>query len=295
MDGPTPGILFVGGLHRSGTTPLARWIADRPDVSALTGTGVPEDEGQHLQDVYPTARAHGGPGLFALSPEAHLTEASPLATPANARRIWSQWAPHWDLNAQVVVEKSPPNMVRTRFLQALFPGRSRFVVVVRHPIAVAFATKRWTRRFPWVPPQASRRAELFQASTRALVHHWVTAHELLLADAPHLDRLMILRYEDLVSDPALEIDRISRFLDLHPRAGSHEVRAGLNERYIERWHRLRSRLAGRASIERDYEAAVRRFGYSLRDPFGLRPPEPAAARYMSLSGGSPGRGRRPAG
>ena len=39
------------------------------------------------------------------------------------------------MSEPVLVEKSPPNLVRTRFLQALFPD-ARQIVVTRHPIAV---------------------------------------------------------------------------------------------------------------------------------------------------------------
>jgi hypothetical protein len=48
-------LVFVGGLHRSGTTLLGRLIAQHPDVSGFAETGVPADEGQHLLSVYPTA------------------------------------------------------------------------------------------------------------------------------------------------------------------------------------------------------------------------------------------------
>ena len=60
-------LLFVGGLHRSGTTLLADLIAAHPLTSGFANTGVPADEGQHLQDVYPSARAFGGPGRFGLA------------------------------------------------------------------------------------------------------------------------------------------------------------------------------------------------------------------------------------
>ena len=45
--------VFVGGLHRSGTSLLARSLEAHPSVSGFRDTGVPEDEGQHLQSVYP--------------------------------------------------------------------------------------------------------------------------------------------------------------------------------------------------------------------------------------------------
>ena len=41
-------LVFIGGLHRSGTTPLADALAQHPDISGLSGTGAPHDEGQHL-------------------------------------------------------------------------------------------------------------------------------------------------------------------------------------------------------------------------------------------------------
>ena len=81
FDGKT--LVFVGGLHRSGTSLLHRCLAEHPDASGFRGTGVPEDEGQHLQSVYRPARAHGGPGRFGFDPGAHLTEESPLVSDEN--------------------------------------------------------------------------------------------------------------------------------------------------------------------------------------------------------------------
>ena len=82
--------VFLAGLHRSGTTLLARLLAAHPEISGFSGTGVPADEGQHLQSVYPAAKEYGGPGRFGFAPESHLTEASPLASMAPRRyRRWS--------------------------------------------------------------------------------------------------------------------------------------------------------------------------------------------------------------
>lgn len=59
-------LVFIGGLHRSGTTPVANWVAAHPQVSAFREAGVPENEGQHLQDVYEPAARYGGPGKIRL-------------------------------------------------------------------------------------------------------------------------------------------------------------------------------------------------------------------------------------
>src|SRR2546423_1736557 len=126
-------LVFIAGLHRSGTSQLNETLATHPEASGFRNTGVPHDEGQHLQSVYPTARSHGGPGKFAFDPAAHLIESSPLANEESALRLFGQWAQHWQADRRVLLEKSPPNLIRTRFLQQLFPG-AHFIVVVRHPL-----------------------------------------------------------------------------------------------------------------------------------------------------------------
>src|SRR3954453_22034341 len=136
---PEHQLLFVGGLHRSGTTPLARALSAHPDISGFSDTGVPEDEGQHLQDGYRPAYALGGPGLFARNKAAHLTETSDLATEQSAARLWKSWAPYWDLSRRVLVEKSASNVVMTRFLQKIVP-EAAFLVVIRHPVVVTLST-----------------------------------------------------------------------------------------------------------------------------------------------------------
>jgi hypothetical protein len=275
-------ILFVGGLHRSGTTPVARWVARHPEVSAFEDTGVWQDEGQHLQDVYPVAAHHGGPGRFALDPGAHLTESSPLATESNRRRLWSAWSAHWDLTKPVLLEKSPPNLIRMRFLQALFPEQARFVAVVRHPIAVALATKRWTRRFDRLPAGVARRVPPLQASLDSLMRHWVTAHELLLADAPSLRRMIVMRYEDAVTDCSREMNRVFRLVGAPADDFDWNVRADLNARYLARWHEARASPVLRRHLDRlveRFEARVRPFGYSLSAPEAVSDPSPPVARY----------------
>ena len=119
-------LLFVGGLHRSGTTLLADLIAAHPLTSGFANTGVPADEGQHLQDVYPAARV-GGPGRFGLAADAHMTETHELVSPDSRTRLLSAWEPHWDLAKTVLVEKSPPNLIRDALPAGPFPRRD-----VRH-------------------------------------------------------------------------------------------------------------------------------------------------------------------
>src|ERR1700687_3185417 len=96
--------IFVGGLHRSGTTALCRMIQSHPLASGFRNTGVDEDEGQFLQSIYPTDAHFGGPGGFGLHLDAHMTEDSPLL-PAAKAGLFRAWAPYWDLTKPFLVEK----------------------------------------------------------------------------------------------------------------------------------------------------------------------------------------------
>jgi hypothetical protein len=254
-------LTFIGGLHRSGTTLLARCLADHPAVSGFASTGATEDEGQYLQSVFPLGQQFGGPGRFGFAPEMHMTESSPLVTDANRERLWGEWSRHWDLDRQVLVEKSPPNMLKTRFLQAMFPG-ARFVMVLRDPIATAFATHKWS-------------------GTRLdqLIRHWLVSNETMLSDMDHLERATLVRYEELVEDADGVLKRLQAFLGIEQQPFGLEARAGLNEAYFERWQGLGRSLPRslyRELIVRRFETKVNRFGYSLRNPGA--PPQRLAAR-----------------
>jgi hypothetical protein len=244
--------VFLAGLHRSGTTLLARLLAAHPEVSGFSDTGVPADEGQHLQTVYPAEPEQSRPGQFGFAADAHLTEDSSLASADSARTLWEEWSPYWDLSRPFLLEKSPPNLLKTRFLQTLFPGSS-FVVVLRHPIPVTLATAKWrrTRRY------------------HRLLEHWLHSYELFTADREKLERVHVVRYEDLVREPEQILRGIFEFLGLEPVPVSEEVDAGANERYFQRWRELKRSPAMRAYLTLSalrYERRARRFGYSLVRP-----------------------------
>jgi hypothetical protein len=254
-------LIFVGGLHRSGTTPLARALASHEDVTGLTGTGVSEDEGQHLQDVYPKIRAHGGMGRFANAEAAHLTEESPLNRPESARRLLAAWEPYWDLDKQYLLEKSPSNMIMGRFLQALFP-ESSMIVIMRHPVVVALALQKWN---PWLVGRRGRT----HVSLQGMVAHWLRAYDVLRADSTYLRRLHVMRDEDLVARPQQEIDQIQHFLGLGSEISAAKITPGHSSRYAEQWTRMQTGNAWdrrrRRIIEDRYAERIAEYGYDVSD------------------------------
>src|SRR5206468_3182649 len=79
--------VFVCGLQRSGTSMLGRNIARLENCTGFKNTGVLQDEGQYLQDVYPDDGEYGGTGRFGFDLRAHLTETSSLLTPENGAKL----------------------------------------------------------------------------------------------------------------------------------------------------------------------------------------------------------------
>ena len=236
---------FLGGLHRSGTTLLASLMAGHPQISGFRDTGAPEDEGQHLQTVCPVDEHHGGPGRFAFTAAAHMTESSPFAAPGPARRLREQWERYWDLTRPVLLEKSPPNLLRFRFLQEVFPN-SKFILVMRHPVPVTLSTLRWA---PALTP-------------RHLVEHWLHAHDIAFQDLPYLRDSMIVRYESLIERPAETMAEVATFLGLSADFETGHVDPRINQDYFDRWRRLTTG-GGTAGEVAALEDAVNTFGYSL--------------------------------
>ncbi len=257
--------LFIGGLHRSGTSIVHRLLREHPATSGFSDTGVPEDEGQHLQSVFPPAHALGGPGGFAFDARAHLTEKDELASSASRDRLLCEWGAYYDLARPLLLEKSPPNLVRSRFFQALFPDAAH-LFVVRHPVAVALATRKWTR-----------------ATVPEILLHWHTAYTIMQADCQHLRRFRIVRYEDLVTSTRDCLDEVCDLVGIEHFTPAEQV-VDHNPKYFAQWAR---------EFEQDRQYAeqilppgpgpMQRFGYSLTEPFVGTLPDSVPADNADLS------------
>jgi len=117
-------------------------------------------------------------------------------------------------------------------MQQLFP-MSQFIVVLRHPEAVAASVASWVH-----------------APAQALIDHWIAAQVQMLDDLPYLHAVMVLRYEDIVADASRALRRIARFTDL-PEAALPEGIADGNQTH-----------AGATQMTKAHAAEGARWGYA---------------------------------
>ncbi len=247
--------MFVCGLHRSGTSVLARNIGKLQDCTIFSNTGVREDEGQYLQDVYPIENSYGGPGRFGFHPRAHLNEASELLTASNIAKLHESWHSHWDPSKLICIEKTPGNLLMTRFLQRAFQN-SYFIVIKRHPVATSLATQKWS-----------------MTSLHNLFEHWLRCYLLFESDKKFLKNVYELTYEEYVESPTRFHQEIAAFIGTNTLPSEMEpVIADRNKAYLSRWADLleKSRFKTYYNfIANVYESQFSTFNYSLFGPAGL--------------------------
>jgi hypothetical protein len=253
--------VFICGLNRSGTSLLDRDIGKLENCTSFKNLPKMQlMEGWKLQDVYPLEFELGGPGRYGFDPRAHLTESSDLLTPENVARLRNDWHLFWDNNKTIYVEKTPANLLMTRFLQAAFPN-SYFIVIKRHPVAVSMSTpKMW---------------KVSTTSLHRLFEHWLHCHEVFEQDKKHLSHVYELIYEDYVKDPARYQQEIAQFIGTRiPEKRLEQPKGTENKKYFECWRELLANSTCKnyyRYIAKKYEPRFAKYGYSLTK--GLVPAE----------------------
>ena len=242
--------IFICGLHRSGTSLLYKILKKQSNISGFSNTSAIEDEGQHLQSVFNAANKYGGPGKFGFNKDSYLNEKSSLINESNRRRLFKEWSQYWDLSKEYLIEKSPPNLVRTRFLQALFPN-SYFITILRHPIATSIATKKWSK-----------------SSYSSLLDHWIVCHKKYINDKEKLKNSLEIKYEDLIEDTEKTLQSISEFIGNKRINNKLKIKANINEKYFNEWMSMKKSIFHRFIINRTekiFEKEINQFNYSFKN------------------------------
>ena len=245
--------VFVCGLHRSGTSILFQSLKDHPEISGFADTGTVEDEGQHLQSAMPSDNAYLGTGRFAFCKDFNWTEDSPLVSMRVREKLLTEWGVFWDLNKNVLLEKSPPNIIHTRFLQALFPN-SYFITIKRDPIATTLATRSFINK------------KRLRYNMYHMVKHWCVAHDIYDKDKKSLKNIYELQYEDFVQEPDRYFKEICNFIGVKPSPISASIRQGTNDKYFTQWENYKKGWFSKyiaKFIEHCFESETNKHGYSL--------------------------------
>lgn len=193
---PTPQKwLFLVGCYNSGTTLFDELLSRHPAISALP------TEGHFITDQFVTDYAIGLPRMWVGREECfRLTENDAGPDPV---RIKKEWAMRLDTSKAVLLEKSPPNSARTRWLQKHFEN-AHFIGIVRNGYAVAEGISRKAE-----PMHSSAGWSVEQAAWQ-----WKRGNDVLTEDARFLQHFMWAKYEDLVADPQTTLNKIASFISI---------------------------------------------------------------------------------
>lgn len=189
--------VFIVGCYNSGTTLLETLLRQHPEIAGLP------DEGQFLTD-FVTPLSVGLPRLWAQNED--LFRFPPESHPELAKQAMADWSAKLDRpQAPIALEISPTNTARTRWLQQHFPN-TFFIYILRNGFAVALGIR------DKVAEKAGARPRLLEMAA----HQWSRSAEVFLEDAPELEHVLEIHYEDLVEMPHQVISRILQCLGVHP-------------------------------------------------------------------------------
>lgn len=212
--------IFVIGCPCSGTTLLWNILKSNPNISG------PEIEGQDLEGMPSSMTHHLGKSTFML----WAINGNPYwlddGNPKDKEKIIEVYSKYLEPGKRFC-DKSPAHTARVRGIQANFPD-SYFVGIVRDPYATVpsiMARREYDERYP---DMKGLNTKIDQAANQ-----WSLANTMLLAHEKGLNKIKIVKYEDLVSDPSGSMGQIALFLELENEFTVPEIKPDTNEKRIK--------------------------------------------------------------
>jgi hypothetical protein len=192
--------VFIAGCSNSGTSLLSAILSMHPLLGSLP------DEGQFCTNQLPLNRNIGQKRLWAIPPEKMYWDEN-SQTIIDLPKLKKQWAARFNkVKSAILLEKSPPNTVRLRWLQANFKN-AFFIGIHRNGYAVAEGIKR----------KVGHPVELG-------AKQWANANQILLSDFDHLHHKLLISYERLTEQPEETIRDICSFLEI-PLLDSEKIKS----------------------------------------------------------------------
>lgn len=233
-DGPQP--VFIVGMPRSGTTLLERMLGNHPEVH---GAGELFDLAGQLRWMCDSA---GSPYLDAALAE--KTEAIDFDELGHRYASHTQWRAK---GHRLYIDKMPANFLNVSYIARALP-RAKILHMVRGPMDTCFSNLKecFANGYPHSYDQVEM-ADHYRRY-RALMAHW---------RALYPERILDVRYDDLVAEPervAREVvgfcdlpwseglSAIERRTDTVATASAVQVREPIHGRFLQQWRRYEAHL-----------------------------------------------------
>ncbi len=190
---------FIVGCNNSGTSILQRILENTGQVSTLP------KEGQMYTRVFKRARKRGHERVWSEYLEELIVSHEKPSEPAS--RLLFDWMRDLPLPiAPVIVEKTPANVARMRWIDRNFPN-AHFIGLVRDGYAVCEGIKRKGRQ------PISHAAK-----------HWARVNEMMMEECNHVKRYLQISYEDITENPEQASTKLAEFLNLDKNKISESFR-----------------------------------------------------------------------
>lgn len=241
--------IFLVGCYNSGTTLLAELLGQHPSISALP------TEGHFITDQFVKDYEVGLPRMWVEREDLfRLNEEDQGPDPV---RLKKEWGMRLDLSKPVLLEKSPPNSAKTRWLQKHFEN-AYFIGIIRNGYAVAEGITRKAK------PAHLKDSWPIEMSA----YQWKHSNEVLKKDAEHLRHYIWVSYEDLAADTMGTLNKITEFVGIPGFEGFENDRTwsiherdekvrNMNDESIQRLDRQQIDLINQVAGD-----AIEAFGYT---------------------------------
>lgn len=207
--------VFLLGCNNSGTSLVRYLLARHPHIASFP------IEGHFLTTVFPVPMTLNVGRRWTEKIEYfRLTEKDSQPDRTKLRHDWFNQIKN--KMRPIVIEKSPPDTVRSRWLQEIF-GSTYFIGMVRNGYAVAEGVAR------------RKKVDIFEGA-----RHWINANSIMIQDAKYLKNFKLIKYEDFVRNPEQVIKDLLDFIgadsnlfhfDVKERLHIHNINGQRSEIY----------------------------------------------------------------
>jgi len=246
--------IFILGCYNSGTSLLAKILSSHRLIGGLP------DEGMYFTDVLPYPEQFGWPRMWIRCVDKLYLDHATIHD-KTVSRIKRQWSLAYPKGSQNLVEKTPSNVLRMKFLQTHFEP-AYFVAVVRNGYAVSEGIRRRAQ-----PGRFGNQHYKDSYPLELCAEQWRASDEVITKERSGLNSFLQVRYEDLTEKPEQVLAQITEFLGLDPLPASILRRAWFVKDRMEPIRNMNAGSLARLSegefeiVENIAREPLRKYGY----------------------------------